>query len=84
MCTPPYTSPPPADASRLPPSHPPAPSSPVCRPTCVHEQVGPKASDGPSFSYAAQLALGVNAKLGGATTRPAGRPKVHVRMRDSC
>ncbi|KAG2443017.1 hypothetical protein HYH02_009433 [Chlamydomonas schloesseri] len=37
--------------------------------------VGPKAADGPSFSYAAQLALGVNAKLGGATTRPAGRPK---------
>eukprot|EP00198_Chlamydomonas_reinhardtii_P005505 XP_001694841.1 argonaute protein [Chlamydomonas reinhardtii] len=36
--------------------------------------VGPKASSGPSFSYAAQLALSVNAKLGGATTRPAGRP----------
>ncbi|KAG2423208.1 hypothetical protein HXX76_015466 [Chlamydomonas incerta] len=36
---------------------------------------GPGASSGPSPSYAAQLALSVNAKLGGATTRPAGRPQ---------
>lgn len=50
------------------------PARPLSSPPSL--QVGPKASSGPSFSYAAQLALSVNAKLGGATTRPAGRPNV--------
>lgn len=58
--------------------------TPCVRFVCAALQVGPKAANGPAPSYCQQLALSVNAKLGGATTRPAGDPTVRLTCAHTC